>query len=1855
MFFKKLFISEARLIFMTPPRNPEAGSRRPESQEVKNIPKANQEAIKKLQDELKEAKKHDGDFDRFVGNKEIKKNYEKPLTTDLGGDLGIEVAKKLPSRVRQSNNFKKFYEFLVNEINATTAPYSNILNQNLPITAKFGPKSSLEFHNEKNKFSLKLDLKTDSPRLRLIQSQIDDLSRAKENRDEKKDAVVDKAKSGLKETKAAVNPQANFELMANQSKSQYLKKQGDIYVVDFKKNGKIDRKAEHDVQIQDLLDLSRLSGGNMYVRIYIDGKSQSGAPHKYWAYYHPSQRTFIKEGTTQRALIFHGTKISKIEWKVSPPKKAAMPKETPVERQRAPRQSEAAREKARLAKVEAKNWKNVQNNHHYIFKNDRFYVPEFIQDDSDFKKNWTRITAVLDTALSESPFNLTSPEARRKYIQDVIQDGLNSRLYAEDFFNYKINGKDLYKGGYSKFKKDWENTDKQIRDLKMDYKNPKNEKEVKIAEKRHELEAVLFGLGRIFEALSRVDYHFKNPETNKEKYAVTLVGVEKLSEEEKAKLGPLSYHSLDSLLHKNENAPKGLDIGINSDLNTELKGVISDNEIPGINLGELVADKGGLKVMFMAFGLENLIKQGCVKKLDDKHYVIVKIPKRGWQEAFGVLAKNKAKLHDNSRDNFAKWEAVRASLDQGVRSRNFILKIFKPTDSEVTQNINWWQKMMHWTGGKKEVNMEYLGNVTLNPSDIEKHVAKDRGYLDMMRRTEKRVEGTSIYEPQESEVLKLSNNYLEMGLLATFMQANPKNLEAITNQLLKDFNITDKVKLAKPLEKQENRLENLKKIYEAIALKNIDPSNLTKAHIRMIQMGYVVQRQVETAKEWNETVSESLSTHPLYREIQLKALRDGCPVYKLKEIEQKIHIAIFGLSQSMHADGVSEFKFRGAGAAASIELGEWGGQKWHTSIGAAGVDGKFMPFAEVGAAIKLGKKVSLKWSVGTTVGFTGASAAVEFPITSEWDMYLGAGVGVDWTGKVGAGAAIGAKWDKVRGERIKEQKESKDRGVEEIDKLIEGKNLTKAAELILKNPTFGEYVKAIKEKFQLPNEVVVDIYQNARTEWLNAARKDVKIPPVTGFGAGVFVGTNGISIGGYVTLKIPGTTVNYVIRHEHPQYSEFAQSRIAEERLRNQLRRSEAEGKNVVSQHVISAKSGIVYFDSRLGRGHVARPNGKSEAQSTMAVRDSEKETAISAGSTFDIVKNTFAEVDMHVEMVRDPKNPKNTLIAITPLRTESSNVELLIDPELRSKGMILDKANNRILLAASEAAGLNVTRTSYRYPFARKGAMNLEVISFKNNPNRSNLEIRDDSPQYIYKYKGEKYTMVRGEARTGLKEAESNTMTLDQYKERKASYENFGNRKLEYSMREGRSLTDKMSTAVGYKEQEQVRFDELKLGDFTDSFLKANIRRFELGIGSADTPEKEAAFKKELFGVLKSQFKDYAKKVLGNANLSLNEQELNLIYTYMLNESFVKLASKSDEVLNRRLEIRNKLFRNYMKKYVNDFANRYPEKWAELKKIDPSISPDSIADYLMLTMPQNAKQYRDFLQREQLPIGEGLKIASYTLKDKNEAFATTYGAQMPERFKDIFKLFGPTKLNIDSPNPKEKAAAKLILQVMSPLDTKDLESAEGKKKFLESELSLLLISMYDEATGISPLIEVLGRKNYEGMTKIYEAIKSGKGLDEAFAGNKQAFDQFKELVTGVRNAQLNGEPTFVFKNKYIFHVDKTEVYSGPYLKCGNGTVGARQQIGISVKQEQVAAWKAAKTDVDISVIPNERLGYKAMTLGWIHTFKQKQRPTKEEPPDRHNPPKEEVPDRHTPGKGEVPGTGETKQPPVSEGPADSI
>ena len=1772
-----------------------------------------------------------------------------------------------------------------------------LLIKNGPYSIKI-ENGKLTFENNKKSFTYEIDLNR--------QGRLVDI---KERYNNAKEALEDKQKAERTEYRHVIEENKNLNpliraygknLVGMEKPNAKPGEPVDHYVVMFRdSNGKIDRKQEKEVKIQDLLNLEGLNNSNVHIVLRLTGTTPGGNKFDYNAVYTPQRRTFMRENSDERAKIFDGTQIKIVEYKVETNKPAEQPAAAPEKPGQAPSagqsvrtetapaaiaatsESEKAGAQEREGKIDMTRYERADRYASSVLSNDRFEVPVFLREDSHFEKNWNRIDGWFKDSLARPPFNIRNDEGQRKYLQIVIQKYSNSILQPADFFKYKADGKLIYEGGYGRFKKDYKKFSDMLYKGEM---KPDDQRWIKV-------QTAMRGVCDVLESLQRLQQYDKVPETAEQSYRPKFLDVPSLDEKEKKELTGIKYNSLESLLHKNEKAPANIAIGASQKILNEIQSNFKAAEVPDMDLNKYLGSMGGLKMLFMAYGLDNLIAQKCIKKLDETHYVLVKVPASGWQKALLAIRENNPELWDTNKESMAKWEKIRANLDEGVKSKIFIEKIFKAGKSTVAQDINWWKRLWHWEWAKeKKISMEYLGQVTLNTKDFEKHIAEGRGFRDMMEKTSKRIEGTTIYQPQEAEVLSLTNKYIEYGLLSSLIPATNENLPKILDGIVKEFNLQGKITLKQPY--AANKIENLRMIKDAIYIKDVNPDLLSEAHIKFIRMGYVLGRQIDTDKNWSETIGEQLSSNPMIRAMQEKALESGASVSQLKEMEQRIHIAVFGLARNQfNANMHPEFMQFGAGAAVGIKLGKWLGQEWHITLAGAGLSGgktiteSFIPVAEIGARAKLGEKVGLRWSLGTTVGFTGASLAIDFPVTKEWDMFAGLSGGVDWKGaSAGVGLGIGALWNKDRAEKLAEQKTLAERNMKIIDDLIAKGDISGAANAILTNEHFGQDMIYIKNLAKFDDYALINFYNSpqVREGLLNKARRDLKVRTVTGFGAGIFVGIDaknpavqGVSAGAYITFKIPGTQVNYVIRHEHPKYGSYVQSVSAEVELRKKLEKEGLKGDNVViGEHIIKASTGILYFDAQLGRSHVARPKDSKEAASSLGVKDSEASRDLSQAGSFENIKKTFAEIDIHAEQVPvDPKDPKKgLLIALTPLETADSNVEINIDPALKEKGLILDSANNRILLAASEAKNLFITRAVFKYPYERRDALNLHVITFKANPSQTHMKVREDSPLYIYKYKGEQYRIVQGEAKTGIKLEDSNVMTLEQYREKVgagAKIESFINHKFEFSMKEGRDMTAKLEDALQIGEKESIR-DGKVLQTLGDTWYKKFSGSFDREVGEVKSIDQEGKLKVKTFNNL--------NKLI---NPPLNNQEFNLVYSYLIDKSFTTLRTRSKEVVDKRIKIRNELFRKYMERDLKRIKTGNSEKWEAITKgITPAPTPESIANYLMLCMPQNLEDLKEY-EKENMEITGNTKYASYTQRLKKlESMPTSFGVDNPKEFRSILTIMKPTKLNINSLDPIQKAAARFILTQLSPLESKNLNTNEGKTAFLKSELALLIISLYDKTKGVSPLIQVLGKTTFAAMTDIYQALKvaerpprDASSLNTMLELHAAHFTRFAALVNGLREAQLNGEPTYKFEN-YIFHIEKTDIYAGAYLKCGNGTLALRQRFGITTsetKKQTTARWYSAKTEKNITVIPREGVAYKTLTVGLAYGFKMKMK-HKDETPDRHRhhrPRKDEVQNRHTqesnpstptraPGSGrrESPSTGTTENnPPVNQGPGDSI
>jgi hypothetical protein len=426
-------------------------------------------------------------------------------------------------------------------------------------------------------------------------------------------------------------------------------------------------------------------------------------------------------------------------------------------------------------------------------------------------------------------------------------------------------------------------------------------------------------------------------------------------------------------------------------------------------------------------------------------------------------------------------------------------------------------------------------------------------------------------------------------------------------------------------------------------------------------------------------------------------------------------------------------------------------------------------------------------------------------------------------------------------------------------------------------------------------------------------------------------------------------------------------------------------------------------------------------------------------------------------------------------------------------------------------------------------------------------------------------------------------------------------------------------------------------LRKFTREWYDLNQTYFLRKIIDMRKPESEDRIKTMLFKKLMKDYEVYRANLPGTKPLSQYEQ--NMLYAMLLDRSFLKIAKNPSknmpkEKIERALDIRKSLFRKYLQTYINKWIAKYPNEWNEIKKADPSITPTAVANLIALAMPKDYAHMKEMLQ-EPTQITRDMKFLSYTQKLGSESMPSAYGSASPEPIrKNFFKMFGVTRFNLSSNLDKRKqAVARVILNLLSPLKMSELKDNKERVEFLDSELPLMLISLYDKSKGISPMIEVLGMENFENITKLYSALRKEKDPKKAAellnnSAIKKSFDGFREMVLKVRNAQLSGKNSADYKG-FTFHFD-TEVMAGPYLKCANGTMAVRQRFRITTKKSLHVPWTGAKAERAVVVKGRykKEAAYLTLAAGFFYRPEVKKGYT---PPSRHDEPEKGYtpPSRH--------------------------
>ena len=1829
---------ENKIVFRNPTASVSSGAEKMSVKEKKETREKIKEQQEKIKENQKKLEKFNKKLEKFFTQK---KTFEVKDITDIkkvGADIfsfSIDPAEKRNKALSGKEFISNFKLNIYNLIKKN----GNELKKHQPLKVTVNPGGVIDFADSKNKRIMTFDLKRDSFYATKLDQLKYNISKLRERINKKKHDVVVKTRREQVKHRKTIDLSSKFGNLHEAIKdSAKLKgkvkvvKVGGFQVVKFiGKNAGERNRNEQKLKLEDIYNVALL---NDYPDSVLRIKVNNPGRGTYEATYHPERGSFYIDGTTERAKIFNNGKIKVLEFKVTP-KRSKVPKGSRGLSTVSPAKAEKTRQKARQEAEKQRDFEKDQRKDHlfnkyydYIFKSSRFEGHKLLQSKDDFK-NWSRVSYVIGPILSRPPFNIKSSGEQKKYMELVIQGtgfwDPNWEIQGKDFFKY---GGIEYKGGYEKFLEDYKRlTQKYDRFEKKGQRL--SDKEMDQLER---LEDIAIGIARIYEALNNMKALKQEDESEKERMDRTvLLNVPKATEAELKEINQNRYlnYNLKTLNHLDEKSSYQVNILVGYTTNKKLASQVHDAiaTMPTGMLDESEINRyryNPTKLLFLTYGFDTLVAKGAIKKVDNKRFVLTQIPKdANWAR---VALKTQAK--ENYGNKIKDWERVRAKIDSHHKAMNFINAIFSGKETSVENNLKSdWSRLWHWEWAKKKyVSMENLPDVkTYGKNDFNLEAVEKRGYLDLKNQVAERSGETGMFripEKNHGKLVRLVNGYLTKGIHMTLANAPKGKKQEVLRQMCDTFGIN--------FEFKDSDAQNASEIVKLISIKGLSTANLTKDQIKFIRLGFLEDRYMK-AVESKEMTDEYFSVHSEIKRVQEKLYKQGVPLTDLPRVETDIHAGFAALMQSKQkvtAGGFVGFTLRyktadGGEAHASAGIGGLKeGMTAHAAIGVKLNAGKLKVYLDAGAGAGFFKN-------GTAIG-AGGSIRIEGGVTPESAHVLGGGLAAG-VGPGGIGISLMAYW---RYDTEKALAQQINKAMQKFEQIEREPNWEKKVELIRKHPhkavkQLVEYADGLFKASgrQCPPQVLYFLYKRTKGKIKNAIRLNQKLPWVKSAGVAVGITPVGIGAGLYATIKVPFTEEVVAVRSPVKGFDRYTMEAEAEKELSKKLKSQVT----VVKEFELKGENAMLYFDSQLGGKGLAR----------VGMLESSQMEKLSADSSFEQIKKILAKLNIDAKLVPRKPEDKNAgyFIQITPLNTEGSNVELQIDPDLKSKGLILDNQSTpqRILLTASAVKALMITRKRIKFPFQSQGAMNLDIITLKADTQRHTPEIRDESVEYIYKRQGERYQTVKGENTRRIPYRDRNVLTLAAFKRSNRKFEKFDNVQL-INYKNYRNATKAMDNALkvlSSKEFEMNPSNTPHLRKFAREWYDLNQNYFLRKLIQMKNPETEEQIKTRLFKKLIEDYNEYRANLPGTKPLSQYEQ--NMLYALLLDRSFLKIAhsptpNMPKERIERALKIRKRLFRKYMIKYVNKWRMKYPEAWEQVKKADPNITPTKVANLIALAMPKNYDHMKRMLENP-TQIGKDMKFLSYTQKLDSESMPSAYGAANPEAIrKNFFKMFGVTNFKLDALDNRQKAVARVLLNVLSPLRMRRLNNNKERVEFLDSELSTLLISLYDPEKGISPMIEVLGMSNFENLTKLYSAIRAEKDPAKAaeLLNNSEvlkSFKNFREMVLKVRNAQLAGKKSAEF-NGFKIHFD-TELMAGPYLKCSNGTVALKQRFRITTKKTLRVPWKGAKAERSVLVKGRYKKEAAYLTVAGGLFYKPGQRGRKAPPPER--------PPQRPPGKRPAP------------------
>lgn len=987
----------------------------------------------------------------------------------------------------------------------------------------------------------------------------------------------------------------------------------------------------------------------------------------------------------------------------------------------------------------------------------------------------------------------------------------------------------------------------------------------------------------------------------------------------------------------------------------------------------------------------------------------------------------------------------------------------------------------------------------------------------------------------------------------------------------------------------------------------------------LIRWGYYLDsRDVEKGLVENHESSEApLSLNPFVRKIQENAIEGEYPREDVKTIE---NIFIGGAAVKIDTTK-SGLKGLGLGVGTGIDIGH--GFTVLIGVGVDEIGGSPNPVVSVAVrkSIKFGedndKKLNL--TAGGAAGLTGPSAVAgvdfSFPISDSLDMTLFAGgsVGILVAG-AGGGIGIGKNYESAQKNLEKEIGEI---DTKEIDKETDPQ---KKYLMIINNPKIGPYFRVAAQEFKNPQDqqrVVLDIYNTWRKNVGNNAVTLNSAPFISG--GGVFAGAVMIAgvpipyVGPYLTFTVDKTTFVYRRPSEESKKMDAASQQAVQAHMMAQMEKAYS-GKNLKFSSIEAVEKVQV-----------------GESADVMIGADGRK-VFVSKKFTVDFAPFKQEPSIKKYNEVLKPYNmklvPDGTGLLEFQVYGALGNVQMLMDPAMENNGLILK--NNRVYLAPGKNPELFITREEFSTPFEDKGCPQNTIITITNTPKRTRAMIHKEameSGSYLYQKavntepdetKVKKWEHADWEIVAGAHSKPGNIMGAGRYEQEKGKLEHFHEKVKGFDEKKWNAYDSKIHTLRFVREPEpelsELIVTELK--GFSKRFLKANQEKYKEYTTTVPqvSAEKMEENRVKLATLIQGEAKKGGPPKGQGLGLELHDKQMHFVMSELIDLSFMELKNvrKKREGFEKNLKFAKPLLVAHFTKKIDELKNR---------GIDIKTSPKTLADLVEKHLLENVTD----ADLEKV----GTKNANFKQLGPNWVVSSIAGAigkgmrGMPGYItQQEYGLIGFKNLNIASSNPAERDLAKTILEIESPLDSKN------DKAFADSILAQKTIAM----PGMWFVLgDALANEAVDGMSN------AAKGEDMS---KNAGYQEFKKIVTGIRTTQLKGGNAYIYNingNSFEFRIN-TEIATAGHGRCTNATLAAKEEIKIyaRIKPNETMIFAAGSDNV-ATISPETSAKYLSFGLAGVVTIAVGPDDT---PPPPGTPPPEKP--GETPKPPGTPGTPET-------------